>query len=168
MTNNTLDNVEKTIKINPINFFGLGLFFALTLFNFSYLFKNVFREVLMIFYVNPYFNFWITEIVIIVFFAIITRYFLKKLIRLSFEKTSRNLIYIIVLFFVSVILKFVFHNFFIQMLQISEQIKEYNMKIIDTTSYYLLFQLFDILNYAIIIMLIYKFSKDYSTYNSLN
>lgn len=163
--NNNISELENINKINPISFFGIGLFFALALFNFSYLFNNIIREILMVFQLDPYFNFWITEFAIVIFLALSIEFILKKLIRINIQKSSKYLIYAVSLFFLSFILRFLFHNFFIQMLDISLEIKDYNVKIIDSALYYLLFQLFDVLSYVIITVLIFKFIKKYSLVN---
>lgn len=159
MTTNLLDQIEKKVRINHIHTFGIGLFFALALYNYNFIFKNICREILMSFDIHPHMNFWITECFILLTISLITWIQLHKMVKLVAEKSSKFLIYTFGLFIASVVLKFIFRYYILQMQILSKQIRIYNRYIIDSEFYQLLFQIFEVLTYIILLLLIIKFSK---------
>ncbi len=159
MTNNLLDQVKKKVRINHIHTFGIGLFFALALYNYNFIFKNICREILMSFNIDPHMNFWITEIFILLTISLITWIQLNKMVKLASEKSSKFLIYTFGLFIASVVVKFIFRYYIIRMELLSKQIRIYNRNIIDSDFYQLFFQIFEVFTYIILLLLIIKFSK---------
>ena len=168
MTTNLLDQIEKKVRINHIHTFGIGLFFALAIYNYNFIFKNSCREILMSFDIHPQLNFWITECFILLTISLITWIQLNKMVKLVAEKSSKFLIYTFGLFIASVVLKFLFRYYILQMQILSKEIRIYNRYIIESDFYQLFFQIFEVLTYVILLLLVLKFAKLHSETNRVS
>ncbi len=168
MKNATLNTNHESYEISK--WFVIGILFILNLNNISFLIRNLIREMFMFFSVSPVVNFWITELITMFVMIATSLIFFNFLRRIDREKTAKTINYLLVLFFLIIILKYLFQNYFISFLSddVLSKMKIYNREIISVKMYSLFFLLFEFFTYAIItLFLIRKRKNDKDLQNSL-
>ncbi len=103
--------MNEQINTKSIYYLGIGAFGFFALSSFSYLIGDIFENVLTVFNVDPFLNFWIGDIIGIIIFSIVGFFLFKRLekrITDSENETKKLLRKTITLFIVSQIIVILF------------------------------------------------------------